>query len=55
VTGGGGGGNLQCSDRNVNCPGWAAVGYCTGQYEEYMTINCPYSCGICDRKLNSIS
>lgn len=48
VTGGGGGGNLQCSDRNVNCPGWAAVGYCTGQYEEYMTINCPYSCGICD-------
>jgi len=45
--GGGGGGGEDCADKNTNCPNWAKGGYCTGQYEGYMTKNCAKSCKKC--------
>jgi hypothetical protein len=33
-------GGSPCEDLNSNCPKWESYGYCTGQYEKYMSANC---------------
>jgi len=36
-----------CTNLNGNCDGWAARGYCTQKYVEYMTRECRKSCNLC--------
>jgi len=37
-----------CVDKNQGCPGWAAR-YCNDtQYKQWMSINCPKSCKVCN-------
>jgi len=41
---------VSCDDESryeSRCPNWASAGYCTGQYEGFMTRNCKKSCGTC--------
>jgi len=39
---------MTCVDMETDCDYWANTQkLCTGKYEEYMTINCPYSCNTC--------
>jgi len=41
---------VSCEDKSRfedRCPAWASAGYCTGQYEGFMTRNCKKSCGTC--------
>jgi len=41
---------VSCEDESAYesyCPAWANAGYCTGQYENFMTLNCKKSCGNC--------
>ena len=37
----------ECVDGNENCKPWKDAGYCTGTHQEYMSVNCPVSCGTC--------
>lgn len=37
-----------CSDKKQSCSYWASMGYCETEYVEYMKINCPKTCKICD-------
>ena len=48
---GGEGEDGDCMDKKANCPIWANRGYCSGQYEGYMTKNCALSCQKCSGKL----
>ena len=34
-------------DKNVNCPQWGSMGYCTGQWAAYMSENCQATCLTC--------
>jgi len=41
---------VSCDDKRRfedSCPYWAEEGFCTGQYERFMTRNCKKSCGLC--------
>merc|ERR1739838_1265814 len=41
---------VSCEDESAYesyCPYWANAGYCTGRYENFMTLNCKKSCGTC--------
>merc|ERR1719339_930095 len=41
---------VSCDDESryeSRCPNWASAGYCTGQYEGFMTRYCKKSCGTC--------
>jgi hypothetical protein len=46
---GGNDGDSQCKDLNDNCPAWGSHGFCSGQYEEYMSTNCKKTCNRCPR------
>ena len=37
-------------DKNDYCPNWAAKGYCSGIYEQFMQTTCYASCGNCEGK-----
>jgi thiol-disulfide isomerase/thioredoxin len=45
----GGAAAWECSDLHADCPHWKQNmgGDCNGQDKEYMTINCPQTCGFC--------
>merc|ERR1739844_699027 len=41
---------VSCEDKRRfedRYPAWASAGYCTGQYERFMTRNCKKSCDTC--------
>merc|ERR1719353_1417760 len=40
----------ECADKHDECPQWMGNmgGDCNGVDKEYMTINCPKTCGFCD-------
>jgi len=46
--GSGNGGGSQCEDLNSNCPTWGSNGYCTGQFEQYMSATCKRTCNLCN-------
>ena len=41
--------SLGCADSGSHCSYWKEQGYCekTSRYNDYMTKNCPESCGTC--------
>jgi len=41
---------FECEDKHAECPQWMGNmgGDCKGQDYQYMLINCPVTCGICD-------
>jgi len=44
---GGGGGGESCKDKNSSCSYWAQKGYCQHSHVDFMSKNCPKTCGKC--------
>ena len=39
-----------CVDNYTFCAAWEKQSYCNDQYASWMTVNCPLSCGICNKQ-----